>query len=68
MHPNMLRKLKTPPYLAGELTMLLKPVIKLQGGPRGPSPPERPDVPHKTSVLRGYKGSWKSSPHEIVMS
>jgi len=34
----------------------LLPVVELQGGPRGPGPPERPGGPLETPGLRGYKG------------
>jgi len=48
--------------------MLPIPVVELRGRPKGPGPPERPDGPCETSVLREYKGALKSAPPEIVMS
>ena len=41
---------------------VVRSVVELRWGPRGPGPPERPGGPRETSVLRGFKGACKRPP------
>jgi len=45
-----------------ELTAISRPVVKLGGGPRWPGPPERPDDPCETSVMRSTRKPGKAPP------